>query len=59
LSDSEHLDLDVLDPEEFPHTTYPTPGGPSIKELNVALQTLISEVSLPTIEPTVCGRLES
>lgn len=25
-----HLDLDVLDPAEFPWTTYPTPDGPSV-----------------------------
>jgi arginase len=36
----QHLDLDVLDPAEFPHTTYPTPHGPSITELNAALQAL-------------------
>jgi arginase len=28
-----HVDLDVLDPAIFPHTTYPTPGGPSPQEL--------------------------
>ena len=25
-----HLDLDVFDPTEFPHTMFPTPGGPSV-----------------------------
>jgi arginase len=28
-----HVDLDVLDPTIFPHTTYPTLGGPSPRQL--------------------------
>lgn len=35
-----HLDLDVLAPEAFPHTLFPTPGGFSTAEVEELLQSL-------------------
>jgi arginase len=50
-----HLDLDVLDPTEFPHTTYPTPGGPSIAELNTAISTLLETGRVVGMAITECA----
>lgn len=49
-----HLDLDVLDPDEFPHTTYPTPNGPLIAELNTALHALFATGRVVGIAITEC-----
>ena len=35
-----HLDLDALDPGEFPDTLVPTPGGPPLAHVRQMLQTL-------------------
>jgi arginase len=43
-----HLDLDVLDPNEFSHTTFPEPGGPSINAVASAIGAL-----------SQCGQLAS
>jgi arginase len=50
-----HLDLDVLDPAEFPHTTYPTLGGPSIAELNMALTDLLDTGRVVGLAMTECA----
>jgi arginase len=50
-----HLDLDVLDPTEFPHTMYPTPGGPSIAELNTAIMTLMETGRVVGVAITECA----
>jgi arginase len=50
-----HLDLDVLDPSEFPHTTYPTPGGPSVAELNTAISTLLETSRVVGVAITECA----
>lgn len=36
-----HLDLDVLDPSDFPEVTVPTPGGPSLDEVARLLVELV------------------
>jgi arginase len=50
-----HLDLDVLDPTEFPHTMYPTAGGPSIAELNTALMSLFATGRVMGFGVTECA----
>lgn len=35
-----HLDLDVLDPAEFPHVNVPSPGGLSVMQLQQLLQSI-------------------
>lgn len=35
-----HVDLDVLDPDEFPGATYPEPGGMSVAEVAAAIRAL-------------------
>jgi arginase len=50
-----HLDLDVLDPTEFPHTTYPTPGGPSVAELNAAVAALLETGRVVGVAITECA----
>lgn len=35
-----HLDLDVLDPEEFPHVNVPSPGGLSVMQLRQLLRSI-------------------
>jgi arginase len=37
-----HLDLDVLDPDDFPDVTVPTPGGPSLAEVTRLLVALVA-----------------
>jgi arginase len=49
-----HLDLDVLDPAEFPHTTWPEPGGPSIAAVAAALQGLTATGRVGSIAVTEC-----
>jgi len=39
-----HLDLDVLDPQESPGSTYPTPGGPSMQEVEQALRMIVKRL---------------
>ena len=41
-----HVDLDVLDPEDFPHLLIPTPGGVMFDDLIELLQRLKSEFSV-------------
>ncbi|MDY6826797.1 MAG: arginase family protein [Bacillota bacterium] len=41
-----HLDLDVLDPEEFPYIPVPSPGGLKVKTLSVLLDILNKEFNL-------------
>ena len=36
-----HLDLDVLDPKDFPETTVPTPGGPTLDEVTRLLVAVV------------------
>jgi arginase len=50
-----HLDLDVLDPAEFPYTTYPTPNGPSISELVAALEALFETGRVVGVAITECA----
>src|SRR5690606_40984306 len=38
-----HLDLDVLDPEDFPHLLIPTPGGIGFDEILKVLRDLRDE----------------
>jgi arginase len=54
-----HLDLDVLDPNEFAHTTYPTPGGPSIAELNAAMKALLATGRVVGVAITECAAQEA
>jgi arginase len=35
-----HLDLDILDPAVFPHTTYSEPGGATIDQVLGLLETI-------------------
>jgi len=41
-----HLDLDALDPEEFPYVPVPSPGGLKVKTLSVLLGMLKKEFNL-------------
>jgi arginase len=50
-----HLDLDVLDPTEFDHTTYPTPGGPSIAQVAHLLEAAASSGRLVGLTITECA----
>jgi arginase len=54
-----HLDLDVLDPDEFAHTTYPTPGGPSVAELNAAIVALLATGRVVGVGITECAAQEA
>jgi arginase len=47
-----HLDLDVLDPTEFPHTTYPTPNGMSVSTVADILRELIATGRVVSIAVT-------
>jgi arginase len=49
-----HLDLDVLDPAEFPHITWPEPGGPSVTALAGALGSLCETGRVGSIAITEC-----
>jgi arginase len=50
-----HLDLDVLNPSEFSHTTYPTLGGPSVNELCEAVYALVETGKVIGIAVTECA----
>jgi arginase len=50
-----HLDLDVLEPAEFPHTTYPTPNGPSVADLTAALEALFETGRVVGVAITECA----
>ncbi len=41
-----HLDVDVLDQDEFPATDYPMPGGLTFSELEALLEPLVAESGL-------------
>ena len=41
-----HLDLDALDPREFPHTLVPTEGGPAIDVLHNTIRAIASALSI-------------
>lgn len=41
-----HLDLDVLDPESFPDSLMPTPGGPSLAELAAVMRALAESLDV-------------
>jgi arginase family enzyme len=47
-----HLDLDVLDPEEFPAAVYPTPGGLSSDKLYDLMEAVADDSELVGIEVT-------
>lgn len=41
-----HLDLDVLDPGEFPHLAYPEPGGPSVDQVAALLRRIAGDADI-------------
>jgi arginase family enzyme len=47
-----HLDVDVLDPEEFPATAFPTPGGLSSDKLYDLMEAVADDSELVGIEVT-------
>ena len=47
-----HLDLDVLDPEEFPAAVFPTPGGLSSDKLYDLMEAVAEDSELVGIEVT-------
>jgi arginase family enzyme len=47
-----HLDLDVLDPEEFPATSFPTPGGLSSDKLYDLMEAVAEDSELVGVEVT-------
>jgi arginase family enzyme len=47
-----HLDLDVLDPEEFPATAFPTPGGLSSDKLYDLMEAVADDSDLVGVEVT-------
>jgi arginase len=49
-----HLDLDVLDPTEFQHTTYPTLGGPSVASVATMLSHVVATGRLGSMAITEC-----
>ena len=50
-----HFDLDVLDPDDFPDVTVPTPGGPSLDAVKQLLVELVTRSSVVGI--TVTGHV--
>ncbi len=50
-----HIDLDVLDPNSFPHTTWPTAGGPTIDQLVDSVATLIDTNRVSSVAVTECA----
>jgi len=48
-----HLDVDVLDPQDAPAMLYPTPRGPSLAQLRVALQSLAQTRNIVAVSMTV------
>lgn len=49
-----HLDLDVLDPTEFPHTTWPEAGGPSVATVAALLSAVAATGRLRSVAITEC-----
>ena len=47
-----HLDLDVIDPEEFPATAFPTPGGLSSDKLYDLMEAVAEDSELVGLEVT-------
>jgi arginase len=47
-----HLDLDVLDPADFPDVTVPTPGGPTLDEVTELLVALVREREVASLAIT-------
>jgi arginase len=47
-----HLDLDVLDPEEFPATAFPTPGGLSSDKLYDLMEAVAEDSEVVGLEVT-------
>src|SRR4029079_10084154 len=47
-----HLDLDVLDPEEFPATAFPTPGGLSSDKLYDLMEAVADDSDVLGVEVT-------
>ena len=47
-----HFDLDVLDPDDFPDVTVPTPGGPSLDEVTRLLVELVTSCTVVGITVT-------
>lgn len=47
-----HFDLDVLDPDDFPDVTVPTPGGPSLDAVTQLLVELVARCNVVGITVT-------
>jgi arginase len=47
-----HLDLDVLNPDEFSHTTFPEPGGPSMVAVASAIEAMSNNGQLASVTVT-------
>jgi arginase len=47
-----HLDLDVLDPDDFPDVTLPTPGGPTLAAVTRLLVELVTRCTVVSITVT-------
>jgi arginase len=47
-----HFDLDVLDPDDFPDVTVPTPGGPSLDAVTRLLVELVASCNVVSITVT-------
>jgi arginase len=47
-----HFDLDVLDPEDFPDVTVPTPGGPTLDAVTRLLVELVAEHDVVSLAVT-------
>ena len=47
-----HLDLDVLDPSDFPDVTIPTPGGPTLEAVTALLVGLVGVRELASLAIT-------
>jgi len=47
-----HLDLDVLDPRDFPEVTIPTPGGPTLEAVTALLVGLVGVRALASLTIT-------
>lgn len=50
-----HIDLDVLDPNSFPFTTWPAEGGPTVAELARAVELLVDTGRVVGIAVTECA----
>jgi len=48
-----HLDADVIDPRDAPAMLYPTPHGPSLAQLRVAVQALAQNRNIVAVSMTV------